>query len=96
MAKIEVIGLVLVEFQPGGKRYLFEAPSSVCIEVGSIVEVEDGDKLATVIASDSYINVTAFPEKFDLIVKAAEATLPLKRIKAIYSRRETEYEEDEE
>jgi hypothetical protein len=95
MAKSEYIGLVLVEYQPGGKRYLFEAPYRNTLEAGDLVEVEDGDKIAKVIAAERYLDVKTDAKSIDLIVNAAEATLPLKKVTAYYEKRIARFEDEE-
>jgi hypothetical protein len=95
MALGNYIGLALIEYQPGGKRYLFEAPYDNTLEAGDLVEVDGGDKFATVIAADCYLDVDHDARSINMIIQSAEAELPLKRVRTVIDKRAVKYRDEE-
>ena len=77
---MRVMNLVLVTIGENKKPYLFEAPRTYYFKEGDsvIVDTVKGIQCADVIAAT--ICTADSSSEFDMIVKLAGATLPLKRV----------------
>lgn len=72
------VGLALCSFKGSDKLYLFQAPKLANIEVGDYVKVEDTKDTAVVEKWVEWIDTDE--EDYDMILAAAGATVPLKKI----------------
>lgn len=74
--------LVAVEFKPGGKRYIYEAPPfGESLEPGDTV-MTDQNVIAKVVGVE-LIDTDIYRETVEFILSAAGASYPLKRIKGV-------------
>lgn len=72
--------LVLAKHESNGKSFLFKAPAGTYLKEDDLIIVETckGEAAARVMMAESYISEEN--SKFDMIVAAAGATRPLKRV----------------
>ena len=90
-----VVGLVLVTFKKDRvKEYLFRTPKLECISVGDLVTVEGSDDQAVVKSCVRYIDDDS--DEYEMIVRAAGASLPLKKVLSRYIETKFEYDEEDE
>lgn len=90
-----VVGLVLVTFKKDRvKEYLFRTPKLEAISVGDLVTVEDSDDQAVVKAYVNYIDDDS--DEYAMIVRAAGATTPLKKVLSRYIETKFEYNDEED
>ena len=77
---MEAIGLALCRHGGYGKDYLFRMPAFAALDQGDsvIVETKNGEKEAVVMATATIYGSDS--DEYQMIVKAAGASLPLKRV----------------
>lgn len=89
-----VVGLVLVTFKKDRvKEYLFRTPMLASLNVGDLVTVEGSDDQAVVKAYVNYIDDDS--DEYKMIVRAAGATTPLKKVLSRYIETTFEYDKEE-
>ena len=91
---MNMIGLALCRHNNSGQGYLFQMPKYENLKEGDrvIVDTQKGEQEAVIVESAT---VCEDDSEIQMIIKAAGATLPLRRVlrKIVY--KEFEYEEDE-
>ena len=91
---MNMIGLALCRHSKSGQGYLFRMPRYENLKEGDrvVVDTKQGEQEAEILETAT---VCEDEPEYRMILKAAGATLPLKRVLRKIAYRECEYEDDE-
>jgi hypothetical protein len=85
------VKVALINFEPGGKIYAFRYPYWESLQTGEMVQLEDADKMGTVVMVDTFYE----RKELDKFLQTIGASWPLKKVLAYCRVNELDYSEEE-